>query len=210
MKCTACSQPVRPVVALDIDGTLAAYHASFLMFMENYLDIGPSDHGGWNYHGIGEFSEAIGIEKHIYQQVKLAFRAGGNKRWMPKRAGLDRLIQACWANECEVWITTTRPWMRLDNIDPDTREWLRRNNIRYDHLLFDEDKYFELLQRVFPERIVFVLEDQADQYDRASHLGLPVWLARSHFNEDVRRTRMCGTLSEAAIALDDAASAWRS
>jgi hypothetical protein len=50
--------------------------------------------------------------------------------------------------------------MRLDNVDPDTREWLRRHKIPYDHLLYDEKKYRTLSAIVDADRVVAVLDDQ--------------------------------------------------
>jgi hypothetical protein len=75
--------------------------------------------------------------------------------------------------------------MRMDNVDPDTREWLRRNQIQFDHLLFDEDKYGTLTQLVDPNRIVMVLDDEVEQAQRCYDLKLPFVLRRSRFNEDV-------------------------
>lgn len=186
MKCSSCGAPVRPIVAIDIDGTLAQYHYCFMQFLERWL---PTEFIGgriWHWDGIGEFSDHLGIDKHVYRQAKLAYRTGGFKRWMAAYPGATEFMQSVATLGAEVWITTTRPWMRTDNVDPDTREWLRRNRIPHDHLLFDEDKYGSLCQLVDRNRIVMVLDDEVEQAERCYDLQLPFVLRRTQFNTAVQ------------------------
>lgn len=180
MKCEHCHNHVRPVVALDIDGTSANWHASFLQFLESYL--GVSEESWWDYNGQGELSEWLMLDKRTYQEAKLAFRSGGFKRWMEPREGLGGFVDTCNRLGCDLWITTTRPWLRLDNMDPDTREWLRRNEVPYKGLLYDDAKYEQLCEAVDRDRVVLVLEDQSDQYQSARAVGLPVALMGSNWN----------------------------
>lgn len=161
MKCTDCGRPVRPVVAIDIDGTLGDYHAHFIRFSEDWLGQ-PLP----NY----DFEVNCGLTTYTWRQIKLAYRQGGMKRTMPPlgRPGLMSLAIA--RTGAEIWVTTTRPYNRLDNIDPDTQEWLRRNGVAYDYVIYDPDKYEELAQLVGADRVVAVLEDLPNQAERASRL----------------------------------------
>jgi hypothetical protein len=59
--------------------------------------------------------------------------------------------------------------MRLDNVDPDTRFWLDRHGIKYDGLLFDEDKYEVLAHTVDAERVIMVVDDLSEQCVAAGH-----------------------------------------
>ena len=185
MKCSDCGANLKPIVAIDIDGTVAQYHYSFMEFLERWLPTQFIGGKVWHWSGLGEFSDHLGLEKHVYQQAKLAFRAGGNKRWMHPFPGAVEFMQNVSRLKVEVWITTTRPWLRMDNIDPDTREWLRRFNIKYDHILFDEDKYGTLVTLVDPGRIVMVLDDEDIQVKRCESLALPSIHRRTRFNEGV-------------------------
>jgi hypothetical protein len=162
VRCTRCSQPVRPVVVFDIDGTLGDYHRHFLRFLGGYLgaDLMPVVR---HYDGVGNFgdwvTDAFGISRDEYRLAKLAYRQGAQKRTMPAydRAGL--LTWAAREQGAEIWIATSRPYLRLDNIDPDTRVWLARNNVLYDHLIYGDDKYRDVAERVDPERVVMTLDD---------------------------------------------------
>src|SRR5262245_39208577 len=118
MRCSHCSMPVKPIVSFDIDGTLGDYHGHFANFAQGYLGRSlPRDFPG------GDFSEYLRIDKGTYRQIKLAYRQGGMKRTMPAYNRMGHIVQLAKEWGCEVWLMTTRPYLRLDNVDPDTRFW---------------------------------------------------------------------------------------
>lgn len=212
MRCTNCSQEVKPVVAVDIDGTLGDYHSHFLTFAERYLDLLGTT---WDYDAhLFKFSTWFTARYHTtvadYRQAKLAYRQGGMKRTMPIFDGARAL---CWSIRdagAELWVTTTRPYLSLDNIVPDTVEWLRRHEIEYDGMLFDDDKYEQLAKRVDPERVVAVFDDTPELYDAADEL-FPgrAWLVEGFGNRRVTRRFKCDLDSAADIATN-AIHTWRS
>lgn len=173
------------MVAVDIDGTLGNYYDHFVLFAENYLNQTlPRD-----YDGGEEFSEYLGLEKRLYRDIKLAYRQGGMKRSMPVFSGADKFMRDLRDLGVEIWITTTRPWQRLDNVDPDTRHWLERNRMPYDRMVYDEDKYQQLVSLIDPLRVVLVVEDLLEQCRIASGLWLPVWQPERPFNDASRYIR---------------------
>jgi hypothetical protein len=110
----------------------------------------------------------------------------------------------------EVWLTTTRPYLSLDGVLPDTVAWLEYNDIPYDGLLFDEEKYVTLGQRVDPSRVVAILDDQDDMIESAEYeFGKDTALmVAGEFNLGVPRIKF--PLNEASqIALSYARN-WRS
>lgn len=178
-RCSECQRPLKPVVALDIDGTLGDYHAHFIQFAEGYT--GDKLPGPSGYDGSMRFWEYLGMELPLYRDIKLAYRQGGLKRTMPPYLGASELSRRVKEAGAEIWICTTRPWLRLDNIDPDTREWLRRNNVSYDHMIYGDDKYEQLSTLVKADRVVGVLEDLPEQVEIAAHLGFdPIMIAQPH------------------------------
>jgi hypothetical protein len=160
----------KPIVALDIDGSLANYHAWFLKFAELYFDkpMPPVD----NINPGLPLHRFMGVKLKDYRDCKLAYRQGGMKRSMPMYEGADLLTEALHHCGAEIWICTTRPYLRLDNIDPDTREWLRRNHIEYDAVIFGDDKYEELVRQVPIYRIVAIVDDLPEQVDKAYAAGV--------------------------------------
>lgn len=213
MLCTNCSEPIRPVVALDIDGTLGDYHGHFLNFAMQYL--------GWNEvsvlrydgtRGFGEWCcEIFGIDMTTFRLVKLAYRQGGLKRSMPIDPEAPALFEMLHLHEVEIWLCTTRPYLRLDGVDPDTRFWLDRHGLHYHGLLYDEDKYDQLAERVAPERVIAVLDDLPEQVEAARRLfgGAAMFLAND-YNYGVRPPIIIDGLDTARQMIQHRLLKWRS
>jgi len=162
----------RPVVALDIDGTLGDYHGHFTRFAEAWIGRPMPDPKEINP---GQpLYKHLGMSKATYRRCKVAYRSGGLKRSMPAYEGAADLVQYLRAEGAEVWFTTTRPYLKYDGIDPDTRHWLRRNGIyKYDGLIFSSDrKYVDLIRAVGRERIILVVDDLPEQIEAARRLKL--------------------------------------
>ena len=207
MRCSTCSQDVRPIVAVDIDGTLAKYHEPFEQFCHKYwgrLNPRPEP-----YDGFGDFEKYLGLSREEYRQAKLAYRQSGAKRWAPMYHDAFNFTRSLKNLGVEVWAATTRPWQRLDNIDPDTREWLARNNVPIDGLLFGDDKYLQLVTAVDRERILMVVDDQISQILIAEEFGLPVWqVDREHNRHQAVRWPVRGSLADALAVIKERKEGW--
>jgi len=180
--------PLAPVVALDIDGTLADYYEHFRWFAELYLQR-PVE-VKWEFAEGGEFSEALNLDKTTYRQIKLAYRQGGMKRSIPPFKGIRDMVTGIREKAgVQVWIATTRPWQRLDNIDPDTQFWLQHNVGRVDGVIYGEDKYLDLRDIVGVDRIVGVVDDLPENVIAAQSLGIPAILRAGGHNEAFRKVR---------------------
>jgi hypothetical protein len=177
----------KPVVALDVDGTLGDYHGHFLRFAETWIGK-PMPSADEINPGLPLYRH-MGVAKSTYRACKLAFRQGGLKRSMPVYDGARTLTVALRKAGAEVWICTTRPYLRLDNIDPDTRHWLRRNGIQYDAVLYGERKYRDLERIVGADRVVATLDDLPEMYWAAEKLRLKPYLRDQPYNrhESVHR-----------------------
>lgn len=170
-----------PVVAIDIDGTLAEYHDHFLWFAQLYTQRTLNMEFHRQYRG--EFSEALGLDKDLYRQIKLAYRQGGMKRCIPAKPGAGDLVRTIRKAGVQVWICTTRPWNRLDNIDPDTNFWLNNVVGRVDGVIYGEDKYQDLLEIVGSGRVLGVIDDLPENTLKARSLGLETILLSGAHNK---------------------------
>lgn len=209
MLCSKCSEKVRPVVAVDIDGTLGNYHTTFTAFASAYLGRPlPED-----YDGSMPFFEWLGLGKDLYRQIKLAYRQGGMKRIMEPVQGAAEFMDAIRDAGAEIWITTTRPYLRLDNIDPDTRFWMSRHGFQHDFMLYDERKYEQLLDHVDKDRVVMILEDDPEQIDYAQDIygvNIVVQACGVHNSHRVaRRSPHVATLTQAATWATDRLVEWK-
>lgn len=175
---------VKPVVGLDVDGTIGVYHDHFIAFAEAY--VGKEMRRG--YDGSVSLAKWCGIGKAMYRQIKLAYRQGGMKRSMPMYEGARDLTVSLRKAGAEVVICTTRPYLHLSNIEPDTTHWLRRNGIQHDGLIMGEHKYRQLAREYGVENVVMVLDDLPEQLEIASAIGLPAVLRRNGHNHSTEWT----------------------
>lgn len=168
------------MVALDVDGTLGNWYFHFKAFALDYWGRRHPDPFR-PYHGDMEFDEFLGLTKAEYREAKLAFRQGGLKRWLPVYDDTEEFVRVVNDLPVEIWVATTRPWASVQNIDPDTREWLRRIGLRVDGLLYGDNKYHQLIEQIDQDRIVGVVDDLTEQVELAAGLRLPVvQVARLH------------------------------
>lgn len=161
--------PERPIVALDIDGTLGEYYEHFLIFARAW----SGKHSiSTSYDGSMPINKWCGMSKTVYRECKMAYRRGGLKRSMPVYSGARELTVAVRKRGALVYICTTRPFKSLETVEPDTLHWLRRNGIQYDYIIQGERKYHELALGG-KRRVVMVLEDLDEMLLQATSLGLP-------------------------------------
>jgi hypothetical protein len=132
---------------------------------------------------------------------------------MPLYDGALELCGTVRAAGAELWLTTTRPYLRLDNVDPDTRAWLERHHILYDHMIYDEQKYPLLAELVGADRVVAVLDDLPEQLQSAAAVfGAQVPIMRSmSYNRKVQgvSTFRVYDLYEAKNLIIDRIEQWR-
>jgi len=173
------------IVAVDIDGTLGDHYTHLVQFAELWLGhkINYDPAAGWpNGAKKFQFNRAMGIGKATYRKIKLAYRLGGMKRSMPVYPGASELMDGIRKAKTEAWICTSRPYLKMDPMDPDTRHWLRVNHIRYDHLLYGDNKYIDL-KKAAGNRVVVVLDDLTEMYQQAQQQGLDALLIERPHNE---------------------------
>jgi phosphoglycolate phosphatase-like HAD superfamily hydrolase len=175
----------RPIVGLDIDGTLGAYHEHFHSFAEGYL--GRSLPRPEEFTGEKKFWQHLGLSRATYRKIKLAYRRGGLKRSMPVFDGASELSQSLRRRGAEVILCTTRPYLSLENVDEDTRHWTRRNKVVHDSIIWGERKYQELA-RLGRDRVVAVLEDEPLLVKQAQAAGLTAVMRDRPYNLHVTIT----------------------
>lgn len=199
---------MKPVVALDIDGTLGDYHGWFLRFAAEWY--------GRPMPAPEEINPGLPLHRHMrtskatYRECKLAYRQGGLKRSMPVYPGAAELTRAIRRAGASVWICTTRPYLRLDNIDPDTRHWLRRNGIQFDYVTYGQNKYRELKKQVGSDRIVAVLDDLPEMILQASDIGLWTMLRDQPYNRHLNWHYRAQDLFEAQRTIMQELRTWKS
>jgi len=190
---------------------MGMYHQHFLEFASNYLNQQVKDHYVGNQPFKEWFCTNYRCTADVWHDIKLAYRQGGLKRTMPVYPEAKELCRGIQAAGAELWVTTTRPYIRHDNIDPDTREWLRRNYIPYDYLIYDGHKYRKLAQLVGPERVCAVLDDLHEEVLEAEQVfGIRVPILRKQsYNRATGWYTEASNLAMAGRFINERIKRWR-
>lgn len=179
---------MKPVVALDIDGTLGAYHEHFLRFAAGYFgNHDPDDPAYLDYDARMPLYRHLRISKASYRQCKMAYRRGEMKRSMPMLPepypDARELTHALRKKGVDIWLCTTRPYLAYDEVDSSTRHWARRNGVLHQGIIWGEHKYRELVNVVGRGRVVCILDDLPAMVAQAQAVGLSAIMALRPHNE---------------------------
>lgn len=175
----APGEVLRPIIGLDIDGTIGVYHDHFERFFREWSGKATP---GTGYKGGESFASYLGTSKATYRQAKLAYRLGGWKRSMPVYEGAQYMVRTWRSMGAEVAICTTRPFLSLEAVEKDTHHFLRRNGIQHDYVIHGERKYLDLA-RFGADRIAFVVDDLPEMVGQARSAGLPALLRSQPYND---------------------------
>ncbi len=129
---------MKPIVIIDIDGTIGDYYSSFFAFARDWLGLYKDD---WaeTYDGSVPMAKHMKIGDALYRQIKLAYQQGGIRRSMKPFVAAGTFTEWMGTLDVEVWVTNPRMDSRHFT-DPGIRHWLKRNNIRFDHLIYEDDR----------------------------------------------------------------------
>ena len=196
-------------MSVDIDGTLANYHGSLIEFVDKFWDQEFSWAFG-TYDGSCDMADYYNIEKEKYRIAKLAYRQGGNKRFMPLMYGAFEFMEWLSSKPVEIWLTTNRPYLRHDNIDTDTRWWLNKNDIKFHGIVYeDSGKYEQLIATVDQERILLVIDDLPERVMEADFLGLEAFQIQTAYNRAARWNGQGGGFLNARSRIIKKLDAWK-
>ncbi len=135
------------VCAIDLDDTLADSAEHFTkVYNVKY---------GTTFSSRSEIKNTLSTIE--YEDFKHYFRESGEKTNIPVKIGAKELCQFLKESGYKIVIISARPYKIYSRIYSDTLEWLKKNEIVYDALYFEEDKHLKIL-RVLPN-MSFMIED---------------------------------------------------
>ena len=179
------------IVGVDIDGVLNNYPRDFLSWVAAKEDF-PGE-------STGELREHVGARR--YQELKDAYRASGAKREQGVREGAKELLDGTRSAGGTVIALSKRPYWRFSRIYADTLEWLDRNGLRADAVLFHAEKHRKILDD-FPNLVAMVEDDPAVARELVAN-GVAVVLVDGELNRgvEVEGARRVTSLAEALAAV---------
>lgn len=168
------------IVGVDIDGVLADYPRSFVEFINKELgtDFDPDKITNYNIY------EELGLSTELGMELKDKYRQSGQKRFIPVIDGAKEMLHGLRDLGYKIVLLTARPYKKYNRIFPDTMEWLEKNGLVYDAIIFDENKEERLLKEFGANRVDFFIDDVAGNANSISNLGVKCFLVDRPYNQD--------------------------
>jgi len=168
------------IVGVDIDGVLADYPRSFLEYINQELNTDFDSDNIVKYN----IYEQFGISTELGMKLKDRYRQSGQKRFIPVVDGAKEMLADLREQGYKIVLLTARPYQKYNRIFSDTMEWLEKNDLVYDAIIFDEDKEERLLKEFGNNRVDFFIEDVASNANAISTLGAKCLLVDKPYNQD--------------------------
>lgn len=170
----------RRVVAVDIDQVLFGYLDSFLDFVQEKTSIDMAQYRQPETFDVyGLLAEKFGFGK--IQTLKDEYRQSGQKRKGYLLNGAKRFLDLLRAEKFTIILLTARPYKQYRRLYADTLEWLKRYELPFDGIIWDERKNLVVYQE-FPD-LAFMVEDNLDTAKEVAKLGCKVYLLDKSYNQ---------------------------
>ena len=186
------------VVIIDIDGVLSNYPTCFYDWL--------ATDGFGNTYQAQTYYESLALKDRL--GLKKKYRQSGVKANLPVLAGAREMLNILRVEGLKIVLLTNRPYAEHYRIYPDTLEWLYKNDLKYDAILWARDKGIEAINHF--SNICWAVDDEDENIIKLKRAGIATikldpydpkcsTQAFSKFLEDLRRN---------AYLLPNAASAW--
>jgi hypothetical protein len=160
------------IAGIDIDGILGEYEKCFLNFVSYKTGI--------EFDSIEAFKKMSGIG--VYEETKSQYRQSGAKADMEACKGASEFTYELKNRGYTIIVLTARPYKDYYRIYPDTLEFLKKRNIKFDAIIFDKEKHLKII-REFPN-MRFMIDDTYDIAKPIADLSYRVFLKRNKKSVD--------------------------
>ena len=170
----------RKIVAVDIDGVLFRYVDSFLDFVERETGVDlvnlrkPETPNLYDH-----LSGILGYGRLL--QLKDRYRQSGQKRNGYLLSGAREFLMNLKQKGFTIILLTARPYKKYKRLYADTIEWLKKYELPYDGIVWNERKN-EVIYQEFPD-LAFMVEDMSEKAESVARLGCKVYLLDRSYNQ---------------------------
>ena len=167
----------KKICYLDIDGVLNDYPECWLNFLKARLSSDSR-----NTYVLKDLNRAKNnIPYQVYKDLKWEYRESGYKEDIISTPNASKVTGNLRAMGYHICIITSRPVKQHPSLFKQTVNWLNKNNIRYDDLIFDEDKHISILKR-YPH-LDFGVEDHRYYANLVADWGYKMYLLDNKYNQ---------------------------
>lgn len=186
-------------VIIDIDGVLADYPNGFYEYCVKTF------YPKFSKQEFAKFYKEVPILNR--EAMKASYRQSGIKANLGVIPGSKELLDSIRRRSngnIKVILMTKRPYSRYYRIYPDTLEWLAKNELVYDGIIWAEDKGIETLQKF--KNVMWSADDELSNVKRFKEAGIT---AIHVDNSDPRTSTLeLFKMVETAHKIEDVGYAW--
>lgn len=172
----------KKVIGIDIDGVLADYPKSFIDFAEKETGM---KFNLKTYNIADELNKILGNKKG--DAIKHKYRMTGQKRFIDVIPGAKQALHKL-SKKYKIVLLSARPVKKYKRIFPDTIEWLKNNNLKYDAILWDANKEEKVIKE-FPH-MQFMVEDVREHANKLAREGYKVYLIGKYYNKGITNKKV--------------------
>ncbi len=159
------------ICALDLDDTLSHSTEFWIDYVNNETNN--------KFKTLKDIKETLSYT--LYSRLKFQYRICGIK--IDIKPINDALIttELLKKNGYKIIIITSRPYFEIPELGKITYNWLEKNKIIYDAVIFNKKKYIEIIQK-YPN-IKFYVDDNRNACNLVAKYGYLVFLLNNNFNQ---------------------------
>ncbi len=163
----------KKIVIFDIDGVIANYPGYYIDFINKERNT--------QYKDMFDIKNNVSKKERI--ELKDKYRNTGIKRELPIIQDSVDFINSIDQSKYYIVLLSSRPYSKYLRIYADTLEWLKKNNINYDYIFWDEKKDRKILENFDPNQVEFMIEDNLYFSNKVSQIGIKVYLLDNIYNK---------------------------
>lgn len=177
------------VCGIDLDDCLADSISTWISFFNENIDEVLKKSKEEKFEWAKTFYVNLWTLKkdvpyYYYRLLKEMYRQSEAKKNIPVKNGAKRLTSFLKDRGYKIIIITKR----RPNPAKLTYEWLEKNEIIYDDVIFSQDKHVEILTK-FPN-LAFMIEDNREIAEIVNQWGYFVFLMKNEYNSGIKKERM--------------------
>jgi len=165
------------VCILDLDDTLA----ESIPYWVNWIN----EKKGTHYKTLDEAKDFLRYRE--YKNLKAEFRSSGAKANILPKPYASEFTKELHKMDYQIIIVTRRPFSMHKNLFKLTKNWLEKNDIEYDGLIFEDKKHLKILSEF--ENISFAVEDNRYIANIFGNLGIKCYLLDNLYNQGSLKER---------------------
>ncbi len=166
------------IAGIDIDGVLADYPHYFLRYVRKNAktDLKVEDLNDYNLY------QELGLPIELTKQLKHDFRQSGQLANVPLIPGAKKMLDSLHKNGYNIVLLSARPYKQYKRIFADTKEWLDKNNLYHDAIIWGEDKCSKLIREFGRDSVEFFIEDNLGNANDIARIS-KVYLYNMSYNQ---------------------------